>query len=149
MMTGVNLSMFPIAQGPALSISFSGQVQVMFGTTPGTTEYVKSGQLRALAVTTLSAPELLGGRPGLGRFREGLRGKSVVRPRCPQEHTRRDVDMLSQRANAALAIQRRKRGIADLGATVIAGSQAEFGKLIAEETEKWAKVIKVRNIKPE
>jgi len=115
MMTGVNLVHVPYrGQGPALVDLLSGQVQVMFATTPGTTEYVKSGQLRALAVTTLSRAELLPDVPVLGDFVKGYEASQWYGLGAPKNTPAEIVDMLSKETNAALADSKAKARIADL-----------------------------------
>jgi len=127
--------------GPALVDLLGGQVQVMFNSLPASIEYIKAGTLRALAVTTATRSEMLPGIPIMGEFVPGY-GVGV-----PKNTPAEIIGKLNQEVNAALADPKVKARLADLGGTPLPGSPAEFGKLIAEETEKWAKVIRAANIK--
>ena len=149
MMAGVNMVHVPYrGASPALTDLLGGQVQVMFGVMPASIEYIRAGKLRALAVTTATRSEALPDVPTVGEFRAGLRGERLVRRRCAERHARRD------RREAQQGNQCRSRRSQDEGAArrpwaarCFAGSPADFGKFIADETEKWAKVIKFADIK--
>ena len=133
--------------GPALVDLLGGQVQVMFNSLPASIEYIKAGTLRALAVTTATRSEMLPGIPIMGEFVPGYEAPTWYGVGVPKNTPAEIIDKLNQEVNAALADPKVKARLADLGGTPLPGSPAEFGKLIAEETEKWAKVIRAANIK--
>jgi tripartite-type tricarboxylate transporter receptor subunit TctC len=150
MMTGVNMVHVPYrGTGPALTDLLGGQVQVMFGSMPGSIEYIKAGKLRALAVTTATRSDVLPDTPTVGEFVSGYEASSWYGVGAPKNTPAEIIDKLNREINAALVDPRFKARVAELGGTVLPGSPADFGKLIAEETEKWAKVVKAANIKPE
>ncbi len=150
MMAGVNMVHVPYrGEAPALTDLLGGQVQVMFGSETATIEHIRAGKLRALAVTTAKRSQLLPDLPVLGDFVPGYEASAWFGIGAPKNTPAEIIDRLNQEINAALADPRIKARLADLGGTVLAGSPADFGKLIAEETEKWAKVIKFAGIKPE
>jgi tripartite-type tricarboxylate transporter receptor subunit TctC len=132
---------------PALSDLIGGQVQVVFSTVPAAIEYIKAGRLRALAVTTATRSELLPDLPTVGDFVPGFEASQWYGIGAPKSTPAEIVDRLNAEINAALADPRLKARIADLGGEVLAGSPADFGKLIAADTDKWAKVIRAANIK--
>ena len=136
-------------QGPALADLLSGQVQVFFATTPGMTDFIRSGKLRALAVTTASRAEVLPDLPTVGEFVPGYEASQWYGVGAPKSTPAEIVDKLNKEINAGLADSKIKTRVADMGGMVLAGSPADFEKLIADETEKWAKVIKFAGIKPE
>jgi tripartite-type tricarboxylate transporter receptor subunit TctC len=148
MMTGVNLVHVPYrGQGPAMTDLLGGQLQVIFATTPGTTEYVRIGKLHALAVTTAMRAEALPDVPTVADFVPGYESSQWYGLGAPKSTPTEIVDRLNQETNAALADSRMKARLADVGGTVLPGSPADFGKLIADETEKWSKVVKFAGIK--
>jgi tripartite-type tricarboxylate transporter receptor subunit TctC len=150
MMTGVNMQHVPYrGQGQAIIDLLSGQVQIYFATTPGTTDYVRTGQLRALAVTSTTRAELLPGVPTVGEFLPGYEASQWYGVGAPRNTPTEIIDKLNAETNKALADPKIKARFAELGAEVIPGSPADFGRLIADETEKWAKVIRTANIKAE
>jgi tripartite-type tricarboxylate transporter receptor subunit TctC len=150
MMTNVNLVHVPYRGGsPAITDLLGGQVQVMFDVLPESIEYIRTGKLRPLAVTTANRLEVLPDVPPVGDFVPGYEVNSFYGVGAPRNTPAEIVDKLNQEINAALADVRMKARFADLGGTVIAGSPADFGKLIAEETAKWANVIRAANIKAE
>jgi tripartite-type tricarboxylate transporter receptor subunit TctC len=150
MMTDVDMVHVPYrGQGPALSDLIGGQVQILFATTPGTTEYVKTGRLRALAVTTAMRSEALPDVPTVGDFVPGYEASNWYGIGAPRNTPAEIVNKLNEETNAGLGDPKLKSRFAELGGTALAGSPADFGKLIAAETEKWAKVIKFAGIKPE
>ena len=112
-------------------------------------EYIKAGKLRALAVTTATRSEALPDIPTVGEFVPGYEASAWFGVGAPKNTPAEIVDKLNKEINAALADPKIKARLADLGGTVLAGSPADFGKLIADETEKWGKVIRAANIKPE
>ncbi len=147
---GVNMVHVPYrGQGPALTDLLGGQVQVLFATTPGTTEYVRTGKLRALAVTTASRAKVLPDLPTVADFLPGYEASQWYGVGVPKSTPAEIIDKLNKEINAALADPGMKARFADIGGEALAGSPADFGRLIAEETEKWAKVVRAANIKPE
>jgi tripartite-type tricarboxylate transporter receptor subunit TctC len=136
-------------QGPALTDLLGGQVQVLFATTPGTTEYVRTGKLRALAVTTASRAKVLPDLPTVADFLPGYEASQWYGVGVPKSTPAEIIDKLNKEINAALADPGMKARFADIGGEALAGSPADFGRLIAEETEKWAKVVRAANMKPE
>lgn len=124
-------------------------MQVSFATMPASIEFVRSGRLRALAVTTATRSPALPDVPSVGEFVPGYE-VSTWYGLCVRAGTPADViDKINKEINAALADPTMKTRLADLGGIPIAGPPGDFGKLIADETEKWAKVIRTANIKPE
>jgi tripartite-type tricarboxylate transporter receptor subunit TctC len=126
-----------------------GQIQVMFPTMSSSIEYVRAGKLRALAVTTTTRSEALPQIPTVGDFVPGFEATFWIGVGAPKNTPSDIVDKLNKEINAGLADPTIKARIAHLDGAVLALSPAEFGKLIADETEKWAKVIRAANIKPE
>ena len=150
MMTGVEMVHVPYrGVAPALTDLLGGQVQVTFASMPSSIAYIRAGNLRLLAVTTATRSELLPDVPTVGEFVPGYEASGWYGIGAPKNTPSGIVDTLNNEINLALADPKMKSRLADLGGTVLAGSPADFGKLIAEETEKWAKVIKFANIKPE
>jgi tripartite-type tricarboxylate transporter receptor subunit TctC len=149
-MAGVNMIHVPYrGQGPALTDLLGGQVQILFATAPGTIDYIRTGRLRALAVTTSSQAEVLRDLPTVGDFVPGYEANQWYGIGAPQRTPVEIVDKLNKEINAAFANTAMKARWADVGGEPLAGSPGEFGKLIADETEKWAKVIKFVGIKSE
>jgi len=126
-----------------------GQVQVVFGTTSLTVEQIKAGKLRALAVTTTSRWEGLPDIPPLSDFVPGYEASSVFGLGAPKNTPTQIIHRLNKEISAGLADLRIKARIADLGGSVLVGSPDDFGKLVADESEKWGRVIRAANIKPE
>jgi len=150
MMTGVNMLHVPYrGGGPALTDLLGGQVQVVFATVPSSVEHIRAGKLRALAVTAAIRSEALPDIPTMGEFLPGYEASSVYGLGAPRNTPVEIIDKLNKEINAALADPKMKVRLAELGGTVLPGSPADFGKLIAEETEKWGKVIRANNIKPD
>ena len=149
MLAGVNLVHVPYRGGaPALTDLLGGQVQVIFSPVPEAIEYIKSGQLRPLAVTTMTRVEVLPDIPTLGDFLPGYEASGWQGIGAPKNTPAEIIDRLNNEINGALADPKIKARLAELGGTVLAGSPADFGKLIAAETEKWAKVVKFSGAKP-
>jgi tripartite-type tricarboxylate transporter receptor subunit TctC len=149
-MAGVKMVHVPYrGQGPALTDLLSGQVQVLFATTPGTTDFVRTGRLRALAVTTASRAEVLPELPTVGDFVPGYESSQWYGMGAPRSTSAEIIDTLNREINAGLADPKMKARFADIGGEVLPGSPSEFGKFIAEETEKWGKVVKLAGLKPE
>jgi tripartite-type tricarboxylate transporter receptor subunit TctC len=150
MMTGVNMVHVPYrGAAPALMDLIGGQVQVMIDTTPASMAYIRAGRLRPLAVTTATRADVLPDLPTVGDFVPGYEATSWFGVGVPKNTPAEIIEKLNKEINAALADPKIKARLVDLGGTVLPGSPAEFGKLIADETEKWAKVIKFAGIKPE
>jgi tripartite-type tricarboxylate transporter receptor subunit TctC len=148
MMAGVDLVHVSYrGVAPALSDLIGGQVQVMFSTMPGAIEYIATGKLRALAVTTAMRAEALPDIPTVGEFVTGYEASSWYGIGAPRNTPAEIIDRLNKEINAGLADPKIKARLADLGGSVLALSPADFGKLIADETEKWGKVIRAANIK--
>ena len=150
MMAGVNLVHVPYrGQGPAMTDLLGGQLQVIFATTPGTTEFVRIGKLHALAVTTATRAEALPEVPPLADFLPGYEASQWYGLGAPKNAPAEIVDRLNREVNAALVDPKMKARLAEFGGTGLPGSPADFGKLVAEETEKWAKVVKFSGARPE
>jgi tripartite-type tricarboxylate transporter receptor subunit TctC len=147
--TGVNMLHVPYrGAGEALTDTLGGQVQVMFATTGATIEYIEAGKLRALAVTTKTRLDLLPDVPTVAEIVPNFEVSFWAGVGAPKNTPVEIVDKLNKEINAALADRKMKERFADLGTTAIAGSPADFKKFIADETEKWGKVIRAANIKP-
>jgi tripartite-type tricarboxylate transporter receptor subunit TctC len=150
MMTGVDLVHVPYrGGGPALVDLLGGQVQVLFATISSSIEYVRGGKLRALAVTTATRSLALPDIPTVAEFVPGYESSFWTGVGAPKNTPAEIVDKLNKEINAALADAKMQARLAELGATALPGSQADFGTLIGDETEKWAKVIKFAGIKAE
>jgi tripartite-type tricarboxylate transporter receptor subunit TctC len=150
MMAGVDLVHVPYrGQGPALTDLLGGEVQVLFATAPGTTDYIATGKLRALAVTTAARAELLPELPTVGDFVPGYETSQWYGICAPAKTPAEIVDKLNKEINAAIADPGMKARFAALGGEPLPGSPTGFGTLIADETEKWAKVVRAAGIKPE
>jgi len=150
MMAGVNLVHIPYrGQGPALTDLLGGDVQVLFATAPGTTDYVKTGRLRALAVTSAARAEVLPELPTVADFVPGYEASQWYGLAAPKNTPAEIVARLNREINAAIADPAMKARLAAIGGEPLPGSPAEFGRLIAEETEKWGKVVRAAGIKPE
>jgi tripartite-type tricarboxylate transporter receptor subunit TctC len=150
MMTGVNLVHVPYRGGPpALTDLLGGQVQVMFVAMSAAIEYITTGKLRPLAVTGTSRSDALPDTPAMADFVPGYEASTWGGIGAPNGTAIETIDKLNKEINAGLADPKMKVKLASLGGTALAGSPAEFGKFIAAETEKWGKVIRAANIKPE
>jgi tripartite-type tricarboxylate transporter receptor subunit TctC len=150
MMTGVDMVHVPYRSGgPALTDLLGGQVQVMFPATVSSIEYIRGGRLRALAVTTATRWDALPEISTVSEFVPGYEASNWFGICAPNATPVAIVDKLNNEVNAALADHKIKARLADLGSVPLSLSPADFGKLIAEETEKWAKVIRAANIKPD
>jgi tripartite-type tricarboxylate transporter receptor subunit TctC len=148
MMAGVDLVHVPYrGGGPVMTDLLGGQVQVLFGSTSLTIEQIRAGKLRPLAVTTATRWEGLPDIPTVNDFVSGYEASAVSGLGAPRNTPAEIIDTLNKEINAALADPKMKARLADLGGTVLAGSPADFGRLIADEIEKWAKVIKFAGIK--
>src|SRR5262252_3281063 len=150
MMTDINLVHVPYrGAGPALVDLLGGQVQVMFASMSSSIEYVRAGKLRALAVTTSTRSPVLPDIPTVAEFVPGYEASFWTGIGAPRSTPIEIVEKLNQQINAALADPQMKARLAGLGAAALPGSPADFGKLIAEETEKWRKVVQFAGIKPQ
>ena len=150
MMTGVNMVHVPYRGGaPALTDMISGQVQVMFDNVPTSIEFIRAGKLRALAVTTATRSEVLPDLPTVADFVPGYEASAWYGVGVPKGTPDDIIDKLNKEINAILAEPKAKARLADLGASLLAGSSADFGKLVADETEKWGKVVKFSGAKPD
>jgi len=150
MMTGIDMVHVAYkGSAPSLTDLLGGQVQVSFATMPASIEFIRTGKLRALAVTTATRSPVLPEVPTVGEFVPGYE-VSTWYGLCARMGTPAEViDKINKEINAGLADPMMKARLADLGGVTIAGSPGDFGRLIADETEKWAKVIRAANIKPE
>ena len=149
MMTGVDMVHVPYRGGaPAITDTIAGQVQLYLVPTVASIEYVRAGKMRALAVTTATRSEALPDLPTIGEFVPGFEASIWFGIGAPKGTPREIVDLLNREINAGLINLKIKEQLAALGGTALAGSPADFGKLIAAETEKWGRVIRTANIKP-
>ncbi len=150
MMAGVDLVHIPYrGQGPALTDLLGGQVQLLFATTPGTTEYIASGKLRALAVTSATRAEMLPELPPIGDFVPGYDTSQWYGLCAPGKTPPEIIGRLNAEVNAGIADPGMRAKLAAIGGEPLPGSPADFARLIAEETEKWAKVVHAAGIKAE
>jgi tripartite-type tricarboxylate transporter receptor subunit TctC len=149
-MTGVNLVHVPYrGAAPALADLLAGQVQVLFDPMPNPIEYIKAGKVRPLAITSATRSEVLPDLRTMGEFVPGYEASFIFGIGAPKNTPADIVDKLNKEINAALADPKTKVRLADMGGAVFSGSPAEFGKLLADEIEKWAKVITFAGIKAE
>jgi tripartite-type tricarboxylate transporter receptor subunit TctC len=147
-MTGTNMVHVPYRSAAAVMTDLlSGQVQLYFGTTASSLEYVRTGKLRALGVTIERRLDALPEIPTVAEFVPGYEASNWYGVGAPKATPAQIIDKLNKAISASLADPNMKARFADLGGTVLAGSPANFGKLIADETEKWAKVVKLAGIK--
>jgi tripartite-type tricarboxylate transporter receptor subunit TctC len=148
MMAGVDMVHVPY-RGEALALPdlMSGQVQVMFGVVPASLGYIRAGKLRALAVTTATRQEVLPDVPSMAEFLPGYEARGWYGIVVPSATPREIVEKLNTEINAALADPNVKKRLTDLGAAVFVGSPADFGKFIADEVEKWGRVVRFAGIK--
>jgi tripartite-type tricarboxylate transporter receptor subunit TctC len=143
MLTGTDMVHVPYRGGaPALTDLISGQVHVMFDNIPTCAEHVKSGKLRGLAVTSMTRSEVLPDLPAVADFLPGYEASAWYGIVAPKNTPSEMVDRLNKEINAVLADPAVKARFAELGAFLLPGSAADFGKLLADETEKWGKVVK-------
>jgi tripartite-type tricarboxylate transporter receptor subunit TctC len=150
MMTGVNMVHVGYrSSGPALIDLLGGQVQVMFNGAGSAIEYIRAGKLRALAVTTATRSEALPEVPTVGEFVPGYEASAFFGIGAPKNTPAEIVEKLNKEINAGLVDPQLEARIAELGSTVITGSPIDFAKLIADETEKWGKVVKFSDAKPD
>jgi tripartite-type tricarboxylate transporter receptor subunit TctC len=149
MMAGIDMVHVPYrGSAPALTDLISGQVQIMFDPLPSSIEHIRAGRLRPLAVTTTTRSDVIPDVPTVGDFLPGYEASTWFGVGVPRNTSAEIVNKLNNEINTALANPKFKARLTDLGGTVIAGSPASFGKLVAAETEKWAKVVRFSGAKP-
>jgi tripartite-type tricarboxylate transporter receptor subunit TctC len=149
MMTGIDMVHVPYrGVAPALTDLLGGRVQVLFANPAQTVPYIKAGKLNALAITAATRSRAWPDLPTVGEFVPGYEASSIFGFGVPENTPTELIDKLNKVINAGLADPKIKARLADLDGTVLVGSPADFAKLIAEETEKWGKVIRAANIKP-
>jgi len=147
-MTHIDMTHVPYrGAGPAVTDLLGGQVQVYFGSLPPTIEHIRAGKLRMLAVTTAMRFETLPDVPTVAEFVPGFEASQWFAVGLRKSTQAEIVNRLNREINAILADPEMRARLADLGTTVLAGSAADFGKFIAEETEKWAKVVNISGAK--
>src|SRR5262249_8244079 len=150
MMAGVDIVQVHYRGGaPVMTDLLGGQGQVLFGTTSLTLEQIQSGRFRASAVTTAARWEGLSDIPTVNEFIPGYEASSVFGLGAPRNTPTEIIERLNKEANAGLADSKINARLTELGGIVLPGSPVDFGKLLVEETEKWGKVIRAANIKPE
>jgi tripartite-type tricarboxylate transporter receptor subunit TctC len=149
MMAGVDMVHVPYrGAAPALTDLLAGQVQIMFDNMTSSVEHVRAGKLRGLAVTTAARSEALPDLPIVGDFVPGYEASGIYGIGMPKDTPPDIVGKLNREINAAIADPRIKTRLADLGGIVVTGAPADFGKILAEEVEKWGKVVKFSGAKP-
>jgi tripartite-type tricarboxylate transporter receptor subunit TctC len=150
MMTGVNLTHVPYrGAGPAITDLLGGQIQVTFTDMAASIEYIRAGRLRALAVTTAMRSEALPDIPTVGDFVSGFEASQWVGLCAPKNTPPEIIGKLNAEINTGLADPKLNARLADLGGKVLPSSPADFGKIIADDTQKWGKVVKFSGAKPE
>jgi tripartite-type tricarboxylate transporter receptor subunit TctC len=148
MMAGVDIQHVPYrGAAPAMTDLLAGQVQVYFVTTPSSMQYIKSGQLRAIAVTTAKRVPELPGLPAISEFVPGYDASAWYGLGAPKDTPKDIINKLNREINAAVANASIKKRFDDLGCTIIAGSPADLAKLIKDDTERWAKVVRFAGLK--
>jgi tripartite-type tricarboxylate transporter receptor subunit TctC len=150
LMAGLKMQHVPY-RGEALALAdlISGQLQVVFGSVPASIEYVRAGKLRALAVTTTTRAEVLPDLPTAAEFVPGYEASTWYGIGAPKNTPAEIIERLNRAINAGLADPALRTRLAELGGMPMGGSAADLGKLIAEDTAKWGKVIRAAHIKPE
>ena len=150
MMAGVDMVHVPYRGGaPALTDLIGGQVQLMFDNVSSSIEHIRAGRLRPLAVSTATRSDALPDIPTVGDVLPGFEASAVNGVGVPRETPSDVIALLNRHINAALADPAIKARLANLGSTVLPGSPADYGRLLANETEKWAKVVKFSGAKPD
>src|SRR5262245_7825991 len=150
MMTGVEMTHVPYRGGaPAMTDLMGGQIQVLFNPVPESMEHIKAGKLRPLAVTSATRSDVLPDLPTVADFVPGYEASALQGIGAPRNTPADIVDRLNKEVNAGLADPKLRARFTDLGATTLLGSAADFGKFMADETEKWAKVIKFAGARAE
>ena len=150
MMTGINMVHVPYRGGAlALTDLIGGQVQVMFDNVPTSAEYIRAGKLRGLAVTSTARSEVLPDLPTVADVLPGYEASAWYGVGVPKNTPAEIIDRINKEINAILADPKSKARLADLGASLLPGSPADFGKVVADETEKWGKVVEFSGAKPD
>jgi tripartite-type tricarboxylate transporter receptor subunit TctC len=148
LMAGIDMVHVPYrGSAPALTDLLGGQVQVMFDPLPSSIDHIRTGRLRALAVTTATRSDVIPDVPAVGEFLPGYEASTWFGVGVPKKTPVQIVNGLNTEINAILGNSKTKARLADMGGTVLAGSPADFQKLIAAETDKWSKVIRFAGIK--
>ena len=149
MMTGVNMQHVTYrGAGPALTDLIAGQVHLMFDNLPSSIGHIRAGVLRALAVTTTTRSDALPDVPTVDTFVPGYEASAFFGVTAPRDTPPEIIERLNKEINAILVDPKAKARLADMGGMMLPGPPAEFGRLLAAETEKWGKVIRAANIKP-
>jgi tripartite-type tricarboxylate transporter receptor subunit TctC len=149
-MAGVGILHVPYrGVAPAIADLLGGQVQVIFGTMPAVIAFIKSGKLRALGVTTATRSDELPDVPTIAEFVPGYEASQWYGIGAPRNTPAAVIERLNRETNAVLAEPKMKARLAELGASVLSGSPADFSKLIVDETAKWAKVVKLSGARPD
>jgi tripartite-type tricarboxylate transporter receptor subunit TctC len=147
MMAGIDMVHVPYrGEGLALTDLIGGQVQAMFGAMPSSVQHIRSGKLRALAVTTAVRSDALPELPPIGDFVAGYESSGVFGLGAPKNTPQEILGTLNRAINASFADPRMKARFAEFGGVPLPGSPGDFGKLVADETEKWAKVVRFANM---
>jgi tripartite-type tricarboxylate transporter receptor subunit TctC len=150
MLTGVDMVHVPYrGAAPAVMDLIAGQVHVVFDNLPGSIEHIRAGSLRALAVTTAARSDALPDVPTVADTVPGFEASAWFGIGAPRNTPAEIVALLNREINAGIADPKIRARLIDLGGMPIPGPPADFGRLLAEETEKWAKVVKFAGIKPE
>jgi tripartite-type tricarboxylate transporter receptor subunit TctC len=150
MMTGIDMVHVPYrGAAPAITDLLGGQVDIYFGTLSGSAEYVRSGRLRALAVTTSTRSDVLPDVPTIDEYIPGYEASSWCGLGAPRNTPTVVLEKLNEVVNEGLKDPRLKARLADLGGSELPGPPQDFGKLVSDETDKWAKIVKFANLKPE
>jgi tripartite-type tricarboxylate transporter receptor subunit TctC len=150
MMTGVRMLHVPFrSEAPALTELIADRVQVMFATMPAAVEHIRAGTLRPLAVTTAQRSDALPNMPMVGSYVAGYEASAWYGVGAPKGTPKEIIDKLNIEINASLADTKMRARLAELGGAILHGSPADFGKLIADETAKWSKVVKFSGAKPD
>jgi tripartite-type tricarboxylate transporter receptor subunit TctC len=148
MMAGVNLVHVAYRGEPtAIADLISGQVQAMFGVLPSTLPYIRSGQVRALGVTTTSRQDVLPDLPAIAEFLPGFEASGWYGVAAPKDTPAEIVDMLNKEVNAGLNDPKTRKRLTDLGCLIVEGAPADFGRFITEEIDKWTKVVRTAGLK--
>jgi tripartite-type tricarboxylate transporter receptor subunit TctC len=148
MLAGADIQHVPYrGAAPALTDLLAGQVQIYFSTTPASIEYIRTGRVRGIAVTTAKRLEVFPDLPAIGEFVQGYEASAWYGVGAPKGTPRPIVEKLNREINAALADTRMKAKFDDLGCVLIGNSPEAFGNLIAEETEKWGRVVKFAGLR--
>jgi tripartite-type tricarboxylate transporter receptor subunit TctC len=148
MNTGTDLVVVPYSSSTSFADLLNGEVQATFATVTSSIGYIKAGKLRALGVTTATRVEALPDVPPIGQFVPGFEGGGWLGIGAPRNTPTEIIDKLNKEINAVVADPKMKTRVAELGIVPVSGTPAQFGKFIADETEKWSKVVKFAGIKP-